>query len=249
MLFKRITFFILPLFSYPYYKLYGKALYRIITIREVILRFILKFFLVFNFLILPAESRSYVQPPHQEVMGDRTILPRGPIKVCWGWSCKKSKEVLLKKEDWNFIESHFSPSLVSSPREERMQIQTVIGLFEEIIGGLTGTGEDIGGDNSRGIGRPGQMDCVDESTNTANYLLNLQALKLFKYHRVAHIETRLNRPFLFFLGQHYTATIQEIRTGAKFTVDSWWFDNGTPPVIQNLKRWKRRKSFNPDYVP
>ena len=38
---------------------------------------------------------------------------------------------------------------------------------------------------------------------------------------------------------HTTAVIEDIGTGTRYAVDSWFFDNGIPPAIVELSAWKK----------
>ena len=90
-----------------------------------------------------------------------------------------------------------------------------------------------------------QMDCIDESTNTFQYLLALERRQLLKWHRVDLKQRRI----VWFL-THWTATITEIDSGRRFAVDSWYRDNGELPYIQPIEDWQKKRAwpaaFNPE---
>ena len=86
-----------------------------------------------------------------------------------------------------------------------------------------------------GFGRSGQLDCIDESTNTTTYLRLLDQAGLLRHHRVVERATR----FGLFVGMpHSTAVIEELDSGNRFAVDSWFHDNGQPPHIVRLEDWR-----------
>lgn len=58
---------------------------------------------------------------------------------------------------------------------------------------------------------------------------------LLSYHAPVNIARRL-RPYLY---QHYSAVIEEIATQKQYVVDSWFLDNGKPPIVLPLSLWKR----------
>jgi len=207
--------------------------------------------LLFLFISNYSEARLFdLQNEAQKEAENQVIeLSDNIVRTCWGWGCTTFFDAALSEENWQQLELVFSPK-ANNAKEERSQIANAIGVFETITGELNGqTKFDLGAPNSKGIGKTGQTDCVDESTNTTRYLKFLYARGYLKFHGVGEIEIRLNKPLLPFLGQHFTATINEIGSEKRFAVDGWWFNNGHPAVIQKLEYWLNRKSFDPNKIP
>ncbi len=131
-----------------------------------------------------------------------------------------------------------------SPWLEKQQIRQAIALMETISGSIIGTSIDKA-ENYSGQDLPYQQDCIDESTNTFQYLLALQNRNLLLWHQVD-----LKKRRIVWLASHWTAVIRQINTNEYFAVDSWYRDNGEMPYIQKLEDWQRKKSFsellNPD---
>lgn len=172
------------------------------------------------------------------------------IPVCYNFGCEERQIVSLSQSEWRGAAGWFTP--VSSAVEELQQIRKAIGWMEVLIGRHTPTHRDIGmnwaeeGDTPW----PGQMDCIDESTNTTTYLKLFEQHGLFKWHRVVERENRRA-----FWDQHWTAQVEELRTGARYAVDSWFQDNGALPYVQKIEDWKKIQSavtslFNtaPEYL-
>jgi len=69
-----------------------------------------------------------------------------------------------------------------------------------------------------------------------------------KWHRADQKQRRI----VWFI-THWTATISEVGSNARFAVDSWYRDNGEMPYLQPLADWKRKldfpASFNPELLP
>lgn len=106
--------------------------------------------------------------------------------------------------------------------------------MEKIVGGLTGTEEDVRG-TFRKTGRL-QLDCVDESTNTTAYLIAFAERGYLKHHTVEGPSSRFllhGRPGW----PHQTAVIKETETGQRYAIDSWFYDNGHPAVSVPLEEW------------
>lgn len=155
------------------------------------------------------------------------------FEVCQNGGCAKLNSLNLTSTDWQPIEALFSQPLQNA-QQERDKLAKAIGMLEEIVGQRTGTSEDRAGtfDNSA---YTGQQDCNDEAINTTTYMRLLQQAG----HLVLHtIEDMRTRNFFFSGWPHTTAVIREIKTGERFAVDSWFYDNGHPAVIVPFKVWK-----------
>jgi hypothetical protein len=154
------------------------------------------------------------------------------FSICFDHSCTTVVGVSLTPQEWRHATQPLQPP-AQSAAGERSAIACAIARFEEIVGRHTGTSDDRGR-NLRGFGQPGQLDCIDESTNTTTYLRLLERNGLLQHHVVVDRVTR----FGLSAGMpHTTAVIQERATGARFAVDSWFFDNGEPAYIVDLAAW------------
>jgi len=139
-------------------------------------------------------------------------------------------------QQWKSITDIFvRPAL--SPWLEKQQIRQAIALMETISGSISGTAQDKGG-NYPGVDLPFQQDCIDESTNTDQYLQALQHRNLLQWHQVAEKKRRI-----VWFSTHWTAVIRENKSNELFAVDSWYRDNGQLPYIQQLNSWQRKSSF------
>lgn len=155
------------------------------------------------------------------------------FSICHGNTCQYIISLSLTPVEWRQVSELFSE--VNSAEEEREQIRQAIGLLEVIIGEKTGTGMDRGENAASGTPE-GQMDCVDESTNTTVYLSLMQRENLLQWHRVQY---RVSRGVASLQWPHFTAVIRDIKSGLPYAVDSWFLDNGNPPFIVPLDKWKR----------
>ena len=153
--------------------------------------------------------------------------------VCYDHSCATVVTDALSESEWQQVtEPLHSPALDAA--RERAAIARAMAVFETMVGHHTGTSVDRGR-NMAGFGRSGQLDCIDESTNTTTYLRLLDQAGLLRHHRVVERATR----FGLFVGMpHSTAVIEELDSGNRFAVDSWFHDNGQPPHIVRLEDWR-----------
>jgi len=161
--------------------------------------------------------------------------------VCYDHGCASLATVTLSAEQWHGLSSVFAKPAATA-EEERGQIRSAIASFETVVGALTGTANDKGG-NWPGFGLARQMDCIDESTNTTIYLRMLQKYGLLRWHSVEEPATR----WPLFSWVHSTAVIRERESRERWAVDSWFLDNGEPPFVLPLSVWRKGwKPFQPD---
>lgn len=155
------------------------------------------------------------------------------FSVCHGYGCDRLSVIGLSAQQWGSITALFLPASRHA-EQERERVRTAIARFEKLVGALTGTSRDKGGDLP-GFGEDGQMDCIDESINTSVYLKLLQQHGLLRFHR---LEDRSTRGWFIFGFPHTTAVMRDITTGQQYAVDAWFLDNGEPPFILPLAIWQ-----------
>ena len=159
---------------------------------------------------------------------------------CYDYGCKSSTEVRYSAKQWDEIRAIFSMQMTAF--EEKQAIRRAVAVMERFSGEQTGTYRDVGGNIAEEY--VGQHDCIDESTNTFQYLSALEELDLLKSHRVLPKQRRI-----VWLGTHWTAAIVEIESGEEFAVDSWYRDNGEMPLIAPLADWYKKRDFTAAYNP
>lgn len=166
----------------------------------------------------------------------------GQFEVCQGGGCLESNQLSINHAEWRSVEQLFI-TRAASAEEERAQIAIAIGAFERIVGSKNGTTTDLAG-TFYDAGFTGQLDCNDESINTTTYMRLLMANGLLQFHEIEDIRTRN----FFFTGlPHSTASIKEIKTGEKYAVDSWFYDNGHTAIIVPFAKWKA--NYRPEDSP
>lgn len=132
-------------------------------------------------------------------------------------------------------------SAPSDATSERAAIAAAIAQLEQYVGNVTGTDHDLGG-TFPGAFRSGQMDCIDEATNTTRYLQLFAQQGWLRWHAPREPVTRLPIPRSWW--PHSTAVIREASSGREYAVDSWFDANGKPPHIVDLPTWRR--GWKPD---
>lgn len=157
------------------------------------------------------------------------------LTICHGYGCAFKSRLDLGPGDANRFAAILAAGK-SSPAAERKAIAKAVAYFEKRAQQVTGVRDqpksEFGASKIKG-----QMDCVDESTNTDALLRYLQGRGLLKHHKV---QAKTSRGFLLD-GRypHWTAVISA-PDGAKWAVDSWYAPMGGEPDIFPLNEWKRR---------
>ncbi len=155
------------------------------------------------------------------------------FSVCQGYSCRDITTHSLDTAQLQTLATLFDKPPPDAAAE-RVRLASAIAAMEHWVGARTGTDRDLGG-TFPGLGQPGQMDCIDESTNTTTYLTLFAARGWLRFHRVS---ARMARGFQPLAWPHTTAVINETSTGQRYAVDSWFLDNGQPPFILPLEIWQ-----------
>lgn len=167
--------------------------------------------------------------------------PREPVPVCYNFGCSIRQSVQLSAEDWNTIAAWFVPPAADA-REERERIRQAVGWMEVIVGRYTPTHLDKARNDLLPADAAGQMDCIDESMNTTTYLRLFERQGLLRWHRV------LDRAYRkAILDQHWAGQVEELATGRRYVVDSWFADNGLLPFVQAAEEWEKIRYFGTSF--
>jgi hypothetical protein len=160
---------------------------------------------------------------------------RHQIDVCHGYSCKFRSKLMLGKADARRLASILASGR-GSAKAERKAISRAVRYFEDRAYSVIGI-RDEPRSKFGASGIRGQMDCIDESTNTRALLLYLADRKLLAHHSVGRNSSR----GLLIDGRyfHSTAVIRD-RAGVKWAVDSWYAPMGGAPDILPLSDWESR---------
>ena len=164
------------------------------------------------------------------------------FEVCQGGGCASLSTTSLTAIEWNAVTRVFNQP-ASNAEQERQKIAQAIGVLEDLVGKKVGTTGDLAGTfNNSEI--PGQMDCNDEAINTTTYLRLLKQNGLIPLHEIEDTRTR---NFFFTGWPHSTAVIHDIKTGERYAVDSWFYDNGHAATIVQFATWKA--NYQPEDSP
>lgn len=157
------------------------------------------------------------------------------LSVCHGFDCRNRTTLALSAGDAGRFASIMARGK-GSAKAERQAIAAAVAYFETRAGQAIGV-RDTAKSTLAQSGRMGQMDCIDESTNTRTLMLYLQGRGLIRHHRV---ESNVARG-VFVDGRypHSTAVLSE-KGGTRWAVDSWYEPMGGKPDVMPLDQWKSR---------
>ena len=156
------------------------------------------------------------------------------VKICSGFGCLYKQSLTFSAADMVQIRSAFG-SRVTTAGAERRAISKLVAWKELLAQKRLHMRRDTKLSYQRDAGIRGQMDCVDESSNTLVFLKFLDSEKLLKFHKPKRIGAR----GLLFDGRypHKTAVVTDNK-GAKWAIDSWKKDGGLPPQIVEYAKWR-----------
>jgi hypothetical protein len=155
------------------------------------------------------------------------------LVVCHGYGCLYRTPITLTAADHARLAQILAPGRVNAESERRALAQAEA-WYEKRVAPEAGTAHAKARAGGRfGVGGdPSQFDCIDTTANTTMFLIALDRLGLLRHHRVIAPTSRI-----FAGGPHFTALIEENRTGRKWTVDPWPHDNGQLPDVWPVERW------------
>ncbi|MDQ0315828.1 hypothetical protein [Amorphus orientalis] len=185
--------------------------------------------------VLAGCMQQQVGQPSMWYAANQAVPPTATkLVVCHGFGCARRTSVSLSPKNLEKLRAILVRGR-SSPEAERRAIGKAVAWMERTVAPTVGSEGDIGGLDIWNSGVAGQMDCIDESTNTTSYLLLAEKRGFLKHHTVQRPVARG-----FFLDGRYphaTAVISEAETGERFAVDSWRKANGELPIIMPLQTW------------
>jgi hypothetical protein len=166
--------------------------------------------------------------------GAITKTETGRIFVCHGFDCSYKTRLDLGASDHKRFAAMFAKS--RSPAAERAAVSKAVQYFEKRAETVVGVSDLPKSDFTQSRVK-GQMDCIDESTNTRSLLLYLDKQGLLKHHAVESNRSR----GLFLDGRypHSTAVLRETG-GRRWAIDSWYEPMGGPPDVRPLDEWMAR---------
>ncbi|MDP3895756.1 MAG: hypothetical protein Q8Q62_03680 [Mesorhizobium sp.] len=157
------------------------------------------------------------------------------LMICHGFDCRNQTKLDLSEADSARFKAIMAKGAASA-ESERAAIAKAVSYFEDRAGQAIGI-RDTAKSTIAQSGRMGQMDCIDESTNTRTLLLHLEARGLLKHHKV---ERNVSRGFFADGRYPHSTAVASDKSGKKWAIDSWYEPMGAPPDIMPLSKWQSR---------
>ena len=159
----------------------------------------------------------------------------GRIEVCHGYGCHYRTRLDLTEGDARRFAAIMAAG-AASPDAERRAVAKAVQYFETRATAAIGVRDRPKSDFGKGKER-GQMDCVDESTNTRALLFYLERRGMLQHHTVAGF---VQRGFLFDGRYPHATAVLTAPDGTRWAVDSWFEAGGGAPDIMPLSDWMKR---------
>jgi hypothetical protein len=153
------------------------------------------------------------------------------LEICFDYGCRTRQAIEVTNDDVATLRPLFDGHL--APAAERDAIARAVGMLYRVAGRQSEIWRDRGGNLDDDDTKNGRMDCIDHSTNTTTFVAFLARRGWLVHHGPGERDERG-----FFLSLHWTATVTERATGARWAVDSWFFDPGTPAEVYPLAEWR-----------
>lgn len=165
--------------------------------------------------------------------GEITKVDTSSIVVCHGYDCNYKTKMPITRTEASRYASIMARGR-ASPGAERRAVAAAIQHFEQQSATLLGHRDTPMSQFANGRVK-GEMDCIDEGTNSQSLMRHLEARGLLRHHKVG---PTVSRGFVLD-GQfpHVAATLVE-KGGTKWAVDSWPTAVGEAPTIMPLDKWK-----------
>jgi len=154
------------------------------------------------------------------------------FSLCHGNGCRLRTDISLSSAEWQEVRAFFTPAPADAIAE-RHQISLAIGRLEILAGRQAGTLDDAPGMGTH-WNEDGQLDCVDETVNSTQYMRMMAADGLLHFH---HVGSPAHRFVLSAWGPSNTATAIENATGKIYAIDSYFLANGEPASVVPLDVW------------
>lgn len=164
------------------------------------------------------------------------------LYVCHGTDCNHRTPMRLTPADHKRYASIMARGR-GSAAAERQAVSAAIQYFEKRTTAMLGR-RDTPMSQFKHSRVKGEMDCIDEGTNTDGLLQYLQGRGLLRHHKVERVRSRgfiLDNQF-----PHVTATMRE-KGGTLWAVDSWPGAGGAAPEIMPYDRWSRNGNLDREW--
>jgi hypothetical protein len=160
------------------------------------------------------------------------------VKVCSGFGCIYQQTLTFSSDDIEHIGIVMAKG-TASPEQERASLSELVAWKERLAQKRLKMRRDTRLSYQRDAGIRGQMDCVDESSNTLAFVRFLEAEGLLRHHKAKRIA---ERGFLFDGRYPHKTAIVIDSSNKEWAIDSWKKHGGEPPQVVAYSIWKKERA-------
>jgi len=156
------------------------------------------------------------------------------LRVCYNWSCSSRRTVTFAAEEMAKVVSYVGQCSNRTLYDRVQRLRIAVWQMELLAQTKIPALANDTAINDRDAHLDGRTDCVDNASNTTNYLHVLHALDKLSGWRIAAPEVRnlMNLRLV-----HWTAVAVDEASGSEWSVDSWFRPNGHLPYVMPLAEW------------
>lgn len=176
-------------------------------------------------------SSSRPLPPDYEIHADGSVS----LRLCFNWSCASRQRLTFSATEMKEVAQQMAwcPDDGLHDRLQRLrigiwQMEALAQKYQPLLA----NDEAI---NDQDQEQEGRMDCIDNATNTTNFLAVLHDLGQLRGWSMAAPEVRDSLS----LQVHWTAVVRNGQGGDPWAIDSWFRPNGHLPFVMPLTDWAR----------
>ena len=183
-------------------------------------------------------------PSSGSLQGAAYSAPAKVIPICSGYGCIIKDRLEIPEDVPTELRRIMEPGQESAAAE-REALKKAIAYMETMSRKTLRYSRDIAFSYQKNAKKRGQMDCVDESLNTIQFLKYLYSLGLLRHHKPL---PRYAERGLLIDGRHpHKSARMRDANGVDWAVDSWKTDGGGEPEIFLLAKWYREDNRAIDY--
>ncbi|WP_242467598.1 hypothetical protein [Thiocapsa imhoffii] len=173
-------------------------------------------------------------PPEYVIDPDGSVV----LRICFNWSCARRQTMTFTPDDMALLKRHLALCPGTSLHDRLQHVRIAIWQMELLAQKYQPLLANDRAINDFEAGLEGRMDCVDNASNTTNFLHILRDIGELAGWTVSppKVRSRLNLTTV-----HWTAVMIDTETGHPWSIDSWFRPNGHLPMVMPLPSWIAKK--------
>lgn len=176
--------------------------------------------------------------------GNLIVSPRAPdfkllasggmeLSVCYNWSCKSVKRIQFSKSDLEGVRRSMDICKADHLHERLQRVRIGVWRMEVLAQQRIPVIANDLEVNDLDAELEGRMDCIDNASNTTNYLSTLSVLGMLPGWTVGKPQAR----DMLTKDVHWTAILTDEGSSERWAVDSWFRPNGNLPFVSPVADW------------